>query len=232
MVNVEALAALVNSNQTGAPLNKVDDVSSRKSSPKSTPSLPFLDGGALVFDDFIRNLIPSDSTTETANITLDDLMNLSENQVALEEALVPSGPTNSDRNVDAERILQDATRRLELLLNETSSVLSPANILSLLEQAGNVLDVERASKSTTELVSYGNKVLYEGLESLFLPKYASIKQISSDEQQLKIVKPSEFAVLAGAVYEDQVENSHSVNHSFGESEGFLIASLIVTPISL
>ena len=220
MVNVEALAALVNSNQTGTSLTKDDDVSSRKPS--------FLDGGALVFDDFIRNLIPSDSTSETANVTFDDLTNLSESQVVRQETLVPSSPANNDRNVDAERILQDATRRLEAMLNETSSVLSPTNIQSIFEQAGNVLDVERASKSTAELVSYGNKVLNEGVESLFLPKYASIEEINSDERQLKIIKPSEFAVLAGAVYEDQIENSHSVNHSFGENKPvrILIALMI------
>lgn len=217
MVNVEALAALVNSNQTGTSLNK-DDV--------DTSGTSFLNGGALVFDDFIRNLIPSDSTSETANITIDDLTNFSENQVARQETILPSSLVKSDRNVDAERILQDATRRLETMLNETSSALSPINIQSIFEQAGNVLDVERASKSTADLVSFGNKVLYEGLESLFLPKYASIKQINSDEQQLKIAKPSEFAVLAGAVYEDPVENSQSVNHSFGESKASALLDLV------
>ncbi|KAL9188698.1 hypothetical protein ACHAXT_007076 [Thalassiosira profunda] len=201
---------------------------------------PFLDNELLRWDEFvpllrknvqeIAELVPEDGGM---NVTFEELVNL-----------VPDATIDANGEVESvaafntaaatEKILQDASQRLEFLFNGTSSAFSPSALQSLIVRASDALALQQASGNltaaaydifqqagraprataqyTAELVQFANGVLAGGYAPLF-GNYPSVRSIPAEEQMRKAVKPSEFARLAGAVYEDNVARTHEAGHS-------------------
>ena len=191
----------------------------------------FLDN-ALRWDDFAKNiqeltaLIPDDSNV--MNATFEEMVSMVPNNDPFYEELdendqVVESSLRSNNAVTAEKILQDATQQLESLISATSSAFSPSAFQSLILRASNTLAIQDASGNltaaaygmaeyTAELVKFGNGVIVGGYSSLFR-NYPSLRSIPVQEQRQKVIKAAEFATLSGAIYENTILNTHSVEHS-------------------
>lgn len=261
MVNVEALMAAANETDQDVVLTLMPDlqllttqvgvagggdgigttISKTSSDNKQTNNnnnnqntiFPFLEN-ALRWDELIRipllqrniqelNEILSDDVD--LNVTFEDLVNL-----------VPQeGSSVNDTSTEVtEQILQDATLRLDLIINSVSSTFSPSTIQNLIVRATKALALEEASGNltaaaynifeaagnaprataqyTVELLQYANGVLAEGYKPLF-QNYASFRPIPAIDRRKKIVKAAEFAALSGAIYEDTTPKAHAMGHS-------------------
>lgn len=203
---------------------------------------PFLDN-ALRWDEFAKNiqeltaLIPDDSNG--MNVTFEELVNrvptndlfyqeLDENDQMVESLL------QSNNALTAEKILQDVTQQLESLISATSSAFSPSAFRTLILRASNALAIQEASGNltaaaygifeqagraprataeyTAELVKFANGVIVGGYSTLFI-NYPSLRRIPVQEHRQKVTKAAEFAFLSGAIYEDTILKTHSVEHS-------------------
>ena len=191
----------------------------------------FLDN-ALRWDDFSKNiqeltaLIPDDSNG--MNVTFEEMVSMVPNNDPFYEELdendqVVESSLRSNNAVTAEKILQDATQQLESLISATSSAFSPSAFQSLILRASNALAIQDASGNltaaaygmaeyTTELVKFGNGVIVGGYSTLFR-NYPSLRSIPVQQQRQKVIKAAEFATLSGAIYENTILNTHSVEHS-------------------
>lgn len=233
MANVEALVTLVaNETESGeidALLPDINDLKQTlftendggedETSATSIKLFPFLDN-ALRFDEFaksITNLIPDEK--RGMNITFDELINMVPTSDELTAQTTQVAATSP--NTAAEKILQDATQRLDFLINSTSSAFNQAAFQSLILRAGKALETTgkaleavpgRSTEYTVELVEYANGILTSGLTPLFR-NYPSVKSIAVAEQKQKIFKAAEFASLSGAIYEDTIARTHAVEHS-------------------
>mmetsp|Transcript_9699 Transcript_9699/g.16040 ORF Transcript_9699/g.16040 Transcript_9699/m.16040 type:complete len:694 (+) Transcript_9699:117-2198(+) len=250
MVNVEALIAAANETDedvmtlmpdlqlltTQASVDRDEDSSKTSSSDKDSKNaatgsnvFPFLEN-ALRWDELLQipllqrnvqelNDILSDDVD--LNVTFDDLVNL-----------VPQeGSTFNDTSTEVTaQVLQDATLRLDLIINSVSSTFSPSTIqnlilrasksLALQEASGNLTAIfEAAGKAprataqyTVELLQYANGVLAEGYKPLF-QNYASFRPVSEVDRKKKIIKAAEFGVLSGAIYENAIPKAKEIGHS-------------------
>lgn len=179
--------------------------------------IPLLQRNVQEFNDILT------SDDMDMNVTFDDLVNL-----------VPSqeGNTVNDTSTDeaTEQVLQDATQRLDLIINSVSSTFSPSTIQNLILRASKSLALQEASGNltaifeaagnaprataqyTAELLQYANGVLAEGYTPLF-QNYASFEPVAAVDQNKKIVKAAEFGVLSGAIYEDAIPKANEIGHS-------------------
>ena len=244
MVNVEALMAAANeTDEALMPDLQLtlpnDSQSNNQSSATTTTNIfPFLEN-ALRWDELIplpllqRNIedlteILSDDNVNL-NVTFEDLVNLvpQENAAAIND-------TSSTDMLSSEQSLQDATQRLDVIINSVSSTFSPKTLQNLIIRASRAIAIQEASGNltaaaynifeaagnaprataqyTAELLQYANAVLAGGYEPLFR-NYPSFKPIPAIEQRKKIVKAAEFAALSGAIYEDTVTKVHEMEHS-------------------
>jgi hypothetical protein len=196
----------------------------------STATLfPFLDN-ALRWEDFAKNfqqlsdLVLDDN--KGMNVTFEELVNMVPNdELVINDEAIGSASSS---------ILKDATKRLEFLINATSSVFTPSAFQSLILRASNALAIQEASGNltsaayaifeqagkapiataeyTAELVKFANAVLVGGYAPLF-SNYPSATSIPIEEQQQKVIKGAEFATLSGAIYENTILKTHIVEHS-------------------
>lgn len=179
--------------------------------------IPLLQRNVQEFNDILT------SDDMDMNVTFDDLVNL-----------VPSqeGSTVNDTSTDeaTEQVFQDATQRLDLIINSVSSTFSPSTIQNLILRASKSLALQEASGNltaifeaagnaprataqyTAELLQYANGVLAEGYAPLF-QNYASFEPVPAVDQNKKIVKAAEFGVLSGAIYEDAIPKANEIGHS-------------------
>ncbi|KAL7439655.1 hypothetical protein ACHAXH_004161, partial [Discostella pseudostelligera] len=243
MINVEALMAAANETDEGMDLllpNMNDlktaiDISDANGTvaeeeASSTATLfPFLDN-ALRWEDFAKNfqqlsdLVLDDN--KGMNVTFEELVNMVPNdELVINDEAIGSASSS---------ILKDATKRLEFLINATSSVFTPSAFQSLILRASNALAIQEASGNltsaayaifeqagkapiataeyTAELVKFANAVLVGGYAPLF-SNYPSATSIPIEEQQQKVIKGAEFATLSGAIYENTILKTHIVEHS-------------------
>ena len=208
----------------------------------SMKRLPFLDK-ALRWDDFEKNiqeltaLIQDDSNG--MNVTFEELVNMVPDNDRFNDELddidqVGEITLQSNNAVTADKILQVATQQLEFLITASSSAFSPSAFQSLIVRASNALAIQEASGNltaaaygifeqagraprataeyTATLVKFANGVITGGYSSLF-KNYPSMRNIPVQEQRQKVIKPAEFATLSGAIYEDTISKTHSVEHS-------------------
>ena len=238
MVNVEALLAAANETDEALMPDlqltlSNDSQTKNQSSATTTNIFPFLEN-ALRWDELIplpllqRNIeeILSDDNVNL-NVTFEDLVNL------VPQESVAINDTSTDI-ISSEQSLQDATQRLDLIINSVSSTFSPKTLQNLIIRASRAIAIQEASGNltaaaynifeaagnaprataqyTTELLQYANAVLAGGYEPLFR-NYPSFKPIPATEQGKKIVKAAEFAALSGAIYEDTVTKVHAMEHS-------------------
>ncbi|KAL3826762.1 hypothetical protein ACHAXA_009371 [Cyclostephanos tholiformis] len=192
---------------------------------------PFLDK-ALRWDVFTKNiqelaaLVQDDSSG--MNVTFEELVNMvPDNDLFYDELddidQVGESKLQSNDAVTADKILQVA-----------SSVFSPSAFQSMIVRASNALAIQEASGNltaaaysifeqagrapkataeyTAELVRFANGVITGGYSNLFR-NYPSLRKIPVQEQRHKIIKAAEFATLSGAIYEDTISKTHSVEHS-------------------
>ena len=244
MINVEALMAAANETDEGMDLllpNMNDlktaiDISdanngtvAEEEASSTTTLFPFLDN-ALRWEDFAKNfqqlsdLILDDN--KGMNVTFEELVNMVPNdELVINDEAIGSASSS---------ILKDATKRLEFLINATSSVFTPSAFQSLILRASNALAIQEASGNltsaayaifeqagkapiataeyTAELVKFANAVLVGGYAPLF-SNYPSATSIPMEEQRQKVIKGAEFATLAGAIFEDTIPKTHTVEHS-------------------
>jgi hypothetical protein len=242
MVNVEALLAAANeTDEALMPDLQLtlpnDSQSNNQSSTTATNIFPFLEN-ALRWDELIplpllqRNIedltdILSSDDNVNLNVTFEDLVNL------VPQESVAINDTSTDI-ISSEQSLQDATQRLDVIINSVSSTFSPKTLQNLIIRASRAIAIQEASGNltaaaynifeaagnaprataqyTAELLQYANAVLAGGYEPLFR-NYPSFKPIPAIEQRKKIVKAAEFAALSGAIYEDTVTKVHEMEHS-------------------
>jgi len=260
MVNVEALVAI--SNETDEEMDlflpNIDDLKrtidtetkngkdGKGDEQDSTDAkiFPFLDN-ALRWEEFIPSLQKNVqeltdllADDNELNVTFEELVNMVPEDGPLADALVAENNDQDDSSplstIATEKILQDATQRLELLINDTSAAFSPSAFQSLIIRASDALDIQEASGNltaaaysifqqagnaprataeyTAQLVQFSNAILVDGYEPLF-SKYPSVKSIPVEETQQKVIKAAEFASLSGAVYDEPIANSHELRHS-------------------
>lgn len=252
MVNVEALVAAANETEeeaydllkqtidTEATNGKINGNGKEDSRSSSAKLFSFLDN-ALRWDELVRNVQELTDPGDGLNVTFEELVNMvPENGLLSDElklvendqATGSSSPFNTAATT--EKILQEATQRLDFLINETSYAFSPSVFQSLILRASKALAIEETSGNitaaaleifeqagkaprataeyTAELVQFANGVLVGGYEPLFR-NYPSVKNIPAQEQKQKIVKAAEFASLSGAIYEDAISNTLDVGHS-------------------
>lgn len=247
MANIEALVNVANetTNIDDDEMDLLPDIDDLKRSllfsDKSTNTkngkeekqlFPFLDN-ALRFDEFAKSLkeltdlIPSEE--QGLNVTFEELVSLVPNNDLLsgEEMLdEASSKSKSAVVVTPEKILQEATQRLDFLINGTSYAFNPSAFQSLIVKASKAIEtstsgttsiLEQAGKApaeyTRELVTYANNVINEGYTPLF-SNYPSVKSIPIEQQGRKVVKAAEYATLSSAIYEeDALPKTHAVRHS-------------------
>mmetsp|Transcript_12908 Transcript_12908/g.19374 ORF Transcript_12908/g.19374 Transcript_12908/m.19374 type:complete len:722 (+) Transcript_12908:69-2234(+) len=159
------------------------------------------------------------------NVTFDDLV-----KYVPQEGIA----VNKTSTGGTEQGLQDATQRLDLVINSVSSTFSPSTIQNLIVRASKSLALQEASGNltaaaynifeaagnaprataqyTAELLQYANGVLADGYQTLF-QNYASFRPVSSIDWRKKIVKASEFGALSGAIYEDATTKANEMGHS-------------------
>ena len=252
MVNIEALMAAANETDEGLDLllpNMIDlksaiaiptsnsPMTEKEETSASAINFPFLDN-ALRWDDFAKNvqqlsdLLLDDN--KGMNVSFEELINMvpDEELVMIDEMSGLSSLSITELSTD--KILQDATKRLEFLINVTSSVFTPSAFQSLIVRASNALAIQEASGNitaaayaifeqagkapiataeyTADLVKFANAVLVDGYASLF-SNYPSAKSIPVEEQRQKVIKGAEFATLSGAIYEETIPKTHNVEHS-------------------
>eukprot|EP00574_Skeletonema_japonicum_P006221 CAMPEP_0201723224 /NCGR_PEP_ID=MMETSP0593-20130828/7349_1 /ASSEMBLY_ACC=CAM_ASM_000672 /TAXON_ID=267983 /ORGANISM="Skeletonema japonicum, Strain CCMP2506" /LENGTH=680 /DNA_ID=CAMNT_0048214301 /DNA_START=215 /DNA_END=2253 /DNA_ORIENTATION=+ len=179
--------------------------------------IPLLQRNVQEFNDILT------SDDMDLNVTFDDLVNLVPPQ---------EGSTVNDTSTDevTEQVLQDATQRLDLIINSVSSTFSPSTIQNLILRASKSLALQEASGNltaifeaagnaprataqyTAELLQYANGVLAEGYTPLF-QNYASFEPVSAVDQKKKIVKAAEFGALSGAIYDDAIPKATEIGHS-------------------
>ncbi len=251
MVNVEALMAAANETDEGMELllPNMSDLKTAIDTSEANGTVtakgvssailfPFLDN-ALRWEDFANNvqqlsgLLLVDNANKGMNVTFEDLVNVPGEELAKIDELRGSSST-SITELTTEKVLQDATKRLEFLINATSSVFTPSAFQSLIVRASNALAIQEASGNitaaaiaifeqagkapiataeyTADLVKFANSVLVDGYSPLF-SKYPSAKNVPNEEQRQKVIKGAEFATLSGAIYEDTVPKTHIVEHS-------------------
>ena len=200
----------------------------------SSNIFPFLEN-ALRWDELIqipllqRNVQQLEILSDDVdlNVTFEDLVNL----VPQEGSVTVNNDTSTEVT---EQRLQDATQRLDLIINSVSSAFSPSTIQNLILRASKSLALQEASGNltaaaynifeaagnaprataqyTADLLQYANGVLAEGYQPLF-QNYASFKPIPAIDRRKKIVKAAEFAALSGAIYEDTTTKVHGMEHS-------------------
>ena len=154
--------------------------------------------------------------------------------VALMSDFVKPGLLQEGKSSDVDKILGEATKRLELAVNSVSSTFSPSAIQGLVLQASRTLALQEASgnltlaaklvidqaskaprataKYTAELIEFANTTLAGGMTPLF-KNYESVKAVSSLDWRQVIKKGSEYGAISGAIYENSVTNMHSLGHS-------------------
>lgn len=238
MVNVEALIAAANETDpdvellsTQANVDREDSTKTLSSENKDTNNaaagsnvFPFLEN-TLRWDELLQipllqrnvqelNDILSDDVD--LNVTFDDLVNL-----------VPQeGTTFNDTSTK-----EDATLRLDLIINSVSSTFSPSTIQNLILRASKSIALQEASGNlnsifeaagnaprataqyTVELLQYANGVLAEGGYERLFQNYASFRSVPTVDWEKKIVKAAEFGVLSGAIYEDAIPKAKEIGHS-------------------
>lgn len=140
----------------------------------------------------------------------------------------------TNNTVDADKILREATRRLELAMNSASSTFSPSAIQDLVVRATKTLALGEASgnltlaakivfdgaskaprataKYTAELIEFANTTLVGGIKPLF-NNYASVKSVPSREWRQTIKKGAEYSTLSGAIYENTIAITHGIDHT-------------------
>mmetsp|Transcript_1186 Transcript_1186/g.2515 ORF Transcript_1186/g.2515 Transcript_1186/m.2515 type:complete len:722 (-) Transcript_1186:353-2518(-) len=247
MMNVEALVAAANETDEDIDLilPNINDLKRTIDTETNGKAklFPFLDK-ALRWDEFVNNikeltdLIPDDK--KGLNVTFDELVNMVPDNDLLSDGLVETDQSAeytspSKTALTTENILQEATRRLDYLINGTNYAFSPSAFQSLILRASKALAIQqeasgnltaaayeifeqagKAPKATAEytadLVQFANGVLVDGFAPLF-SNYPSVKNVAMEEQRQKIVKAAEFATLSGAIYEDPIPQTHSVEHS-------------------
>ena len=148
--------------------------------------------------------------------------------------LVKPDILQAGKSSDVDKILGEATKRLELAVNSVSSTFSPSAIQGLVLQASKTLALQEASgnltlaakividqaskaprataKYTAELIEFANTTLAGGMTPLF-KNYESVKAVSSLDWRRIIKKGSEYGAISGAIYENSVTNMHSLGHS-------------------
>jgi len=209
-----------------------DKVTNTKNGKEEKQLFPFLDN-ALRFDEFAKSLkeltdlIPSEE--QGLNVTFEDLVSLVPNNDLLSgEEMLDEASSKSKTSVvvTPEKILQEATQRLDFLINGTSYAFNPSAFQSLIVKASKAIEtgasgtttiLEQAGKApaeyTRELVTYANSVINEGYAPLF-SNYPSVKSIPIEQQGRKVVKAAEYATLSSAIYEeDALPRTHAVGHS-------------------
>lgn len=154
--------------------------------------------------------------------------------VGLMSDLVKPDILQAGKSSDVDKILGEATKRLELAVNSVSSTFSPSAIQGLVLQASKTLALQEASgnltlaakividqaskaprataKYTAELIEFANTTLAGGMTPLF-KNYESVKAVSSLDWRRIIKKGSEYGAISGAIYENSVTNMHSLGHS-------------------
>ncbi|KAL7541224.1 hypothetical protein ACHAXR_012782, partial [Thalassiosira sp. AJA248-18] len=241
MMNVEALMAAANETEEEMDL-LLPSIGNKDAQPAKL--FPFLDN-ALKWEELVpllqkniqelTDLIPDDNTL---NVTFEELVNMVPDSELLSEGLVETdkyeSPSSFKTAVATEKILQDASQRLEFLMNGTSYAFRPSAFQSLIERASNALAIQGASGNltaaaysifeqagkaprataeyTAELVQFANGVLVGGYDPLF-SNYPSVKSIPVQDRRRKIIKAAEFASLSGAIYEDTIAQTHDLGHS-------------------
>mmetsp|Transcript_17920 Transcript_17920/g.36001 ORF Transcript_17920/g.36001 Transcript_17920/m.36001 type:complete len:834 (+) Transcript_17920:3-2504(+) len=167
MMNVEALvAAAANTTENGktafSDLKFLGDGNNEKDEaiPESKV-FPFLEN-ALRWDQFVPLLQKNMQELRTGDDTLNENATATTQEISaiigdvvelIQENDSPSGALGgNDTNtkiIAAEKILRDATQRLEYIINGTSSAFSPSAIQDLVLRAGNALALQEASGNLT-----------------------------------------------------------------------------------
>ena len=175
-------------------LSYVTDV--QVSEAKFNSLFPFLEG-SLSWEKFAPSLKKnieeltdalSDEEQIGINVTFDDVVEMIPENKTLSDKLTGKDAVNSSSSFNTimatEKILRDATQRLEFLISSTSSAFSPSAIQDLIIRASNALAIQEASgnltaaaysvfeaagkaprataKYTAELVQFANGVLAGG----------------------------------------------------------------------
>lgn len=165
MINVEALVAAAantteNEKTALSDLKFLGDGNNEKNEviPESKV-FPFLEN-ALRWDQFVPLLQMNMQELRTADDTLNENATTQEISAIIGDVVElmqdddsPSGAVgNNDTNtkvIAAEKILRDATQRLEYIINGTSSAFSPSAIQDLVLRASNALALQEASGNLT-----------------------------------------------------------------------------------
>ncbi|KAL3791624.1 hypothetical protein HJC23_012214 [Cyclotella cryptica] len=150
------------------------------------------------------------------------------------ELVLKNNKSDENRTVDADTILRDATRRLEIAVNSASSTFSPSAIQELVVRATKTLALREASgnltlaakivfdeaskaprataKYTAELIEFANATLAGGLKPLF-HNYPSVRNVPNREWGQAIKKAAEYSTLCGGIYENTIPVTHGLAHS-------------------
>ncbi|KAL7472957.1 hypothetical protein ACHAXS_013351 [Conticribra weissflogii] len=170
MINVEALVAAAtntteNENTALSELKFLDDGKNEKNEAISESKVfPFLEN-ALRWDQFVpllqKNMqelttgddtLKENVTSQDISAIIGDVVELMQERDSPSEAQKRNYDTNT-REIAAEKILRDATQRLEYIINGTSSAFSPSAIQDLVLRAGKALALQEASGNLTAAAS-------------------------------------------------------------------------------
>ncbi|KAL7516327.1 hypothetical protein ACHAWX_001354 [Stephanocyclus meneghinianus] len=264
MINIEALMAAANIESEDdmesvhrdlAPSMDFDNVASEtKNETATSQALP-----QLVFQDLTHSLDLSNVKNETGTSRVDkgpltDALSFLDGSLRWEkfmpqiqnkdqtpkqlttksELALKNDKIEANKTVDADRILRDATRRLEFAVNSASSTFSPSAIQELVLRASKTLALREASgnltlaakivfdeaskaprataKYTAELIEFANLTLAGGIKPLF-HNYPTVKSVPSREWRQAIKKAAEYSMLCGGIYENTIPVTHSLAHS-------------------
>ena len=239
MINIEALMAAANITTTNITSNngsddiesvfqemlpsiEVDSKTGLSSVDTSviTDALSFLDG-SMRWEKFMQQAQKKNETPEEIDMLKTVNMDMESN-------------LEGSKSSDVDKILSEATKRLEFAVNSVSSTLSPTAIQGLVVQASKTLALREASgnltlaakmvfdeaskaprataKYTAELIEFANITLAQGMITLF-KNYASVKTVPRTEWRQAINKAAEYGALSGAIYENTLPNTHDLGHT-------------------
>jgi hypothetical protein len=243
MINVEALMAAAN---ITTDLGPEENAQSAKKVPSSedftfenetglsqidtsvlSDALSFLDG-SLRWDKFMqiqkKNETPREFDTVN-NVNID---------LGSDDFTGADNYLEASKSSDVDKILGEATKRLEYAVNSVSSTLSPTAIQDLVVRASKTLALREASgnltlaakivfdgaskaprataKYTAELIEFANTTLARGMKPLF-KNYPTARTVSSKEWRQVVKKGAEYGAISGAIYENTIPNTHNLGHS-------------------
>lgn len=242
MVNVEALMAAANVTAANITSNIELDQDLQPPSPDFqsdlsrtdtiADALSFLDG-SLRWDKFMQNVQKKNDATKDSSIEAPNTESVVTSDLGLDvlkESIEKSGKSSSE----VDKILGEATKRLEFAVNSVSSTFSPSAIQDLVVKASKTLALREASgnltlaakivfdeaskaprataKYTAELIEFANTTLAGGMKPLF-KNYRSVRSIPDAEWRQIINKGAEYGAISGAIYENTIPNTLGLGHS-------------------